>query len=188
MKILHNKYEIEIIDDKSFSSKSSGNLTNYRFEYSGGQINKSRIYTINKRGVIVRDSDSGEELSSAILFENGGRTAVSHDIYEIENEKIWISIGDKLYCLNIPDLTVAWFREIDYGTNHSINKFKDDFIVHGNLGIMRISKGGEVIWKFTGGGGVFIPGEEKLKIFENHIELKDGNDNKFVIDESGVEI
>jgi len=188
MKILYDKYEAEIIDDNSYSSKSSGNLTNYKFEYSAGQINKSRIYTLNKRGIIVRDNNSGEELSSAILFENGGKSAISEDIYEMENEKIWICIGDKIYCLNIPDLTIAWFKETNYGTNHSINKFRNDFIIHGELGILRMNKEGEIIWKFMGGGGVFIPGKERLKILDTHIELTDGNDNNFIINEFGEEI
>ena len=188
MKFLHDQYGIEIKDDRAYSTKSSDNLINYKFEYANGQINTSRIYTINKRGVIVRDKNSGDVLSSAILCENGGRTAISEDIYEVENGKLWICVGDKMYCLNIPDLTIQWFNRIDYGTNHSVNRFKNDFVVYGDLGILRISKDGEIKWRFMGGGGVFIPGEGKLKIFDNHIELIDGNNDKFIIDEFGVEI
>jgi hypothetical protein len=188
MKILYDKYEIELKNDRFYSNKSSNNLINYQLEYYEGQINNARIYTINKRGVIIRDNYSGIEISSAILCENGGRTEISQDIYEIDNDKIWISVGDKMYCLNIPDLTINWFNRIDYGTTYSINNFGEDFIVHGDLGLIRIGKNGEIKWRFMGGRGIFIPGEGKLKFFDNHIELIDGNNDKFIINEFGEEI
>lgn len=188
MKITHDQYEIEIVNDRSYSTRSSDNLINYKFEYSGGQLNQSRIYTINKRGIILRDVASSEVISSAILCENGGRTDVSEDVYKLENEKLWICVGDKIYCLNLPDLTVDWFNRIDYGTNYSINIFKNDFLIHGELGIIRIEKSGAIKWRFMGGGGIFLPGEGKLKISDDFIELIDGNNEKFTIDEFGKEI
>lgn len=187
MKLIHDKYEIEIIDDKYYL-KSSNNSRNYEFVYSAGKITNSRLYTINKRAVIVRGRTNGEVLASSILCENGGKTTINEDIYEIENDRIWICVGDKMYGLNIPDLSVHCFISIDLGANHSINKFKNDFVAFGDSALVRFTKSGEIKWSYLGEGGVFVPGEGNLKIFDDHIELIDGNRDKFVINEFGEKI
>lgn len=187
MKINYKTYEIELIEDNSYSTISADNLRDYKFEYFGGEINKNRIYTINKRGLIIKEIGTGVEVSTAILCENGGRTKISQDIYCLEEDKLWICVGDKLYCLNIPALTVDWFNRIDYGTNYSITKFKTDFIVFGELGLVRMTKEGTIKWRFMG-SGIFLSGKNNLKFFENHIELIDGNSEKYMINEFGEEL
>lgn len=188
MKIDYKTYEIELKDDRSYSTRSSDNLVSYKFEYSSGQINKNRIFTINKRGIIIRDLTNKLEISSAILCENGGRTAITEDIYKIEEDKLWICVGDTMYCLKIPNLEVNWFNRVDYGANFSIHNFEEDFIVFGDLGLIRISKSGAIKWRFMGDGGIFIPGEGNLKVFEKHIELIDGNGEKYVINALGEKL
>ena len=93
-----------------------------------------------------------------------------------------------MYCLAVPSLQVNWFNNIDFGTIHSINFFGGDLIIHGNMGLVRIAKDGKIKWKFNEGNGVFVPGEGRLKIFEKHIELIDGNNKNYVINELGEAI
>lgn len=90
-----------------------------------------------------------------------------------------------MYCLVILSLDVNWFCNVDFGIIYFINFFGGDLIIYGNMGLVRISKDGEVIWRFSEGNGVFILGEGKLKVFEKYIELIDGNDQKYMVNEDG---
>jgi len=187
MIIPFKEYEIEIKDDNTYSIKSSNNSTNYRFEYFGGQIIKNRVYPLNKRGIIVRNKKDQSEIYSAILCENGGRSKLGDGIYQIADEKIWTCIGDKIYCLNLPNLNITWYGHEKFGTIYSIHKFNNDFLIYGELGLIRMAKNGELKWHFTG-KGIFLSGRDKIKILANQIELKDGNHQKYLIDEMGKEI
>lgn len=177
-------FEIELKDDPSYRIKSTGTPI-YAYEFSQGAIIKNLMFTINKRAIIVRDATSKQEVSSAILCENGGKAELTQHSFKLEEDQLWICVGDKMYGLDIPTLEVNWFSNIDFGTIHSINFFGGDLIIHGNMGLVRISKDGKVKWKFSEGNGVFIPGEGRLKIFEKHIEVIDGNDQKYMVTEDG---
>ncbi len=187
MKINLKSFEVELKDDPSYLIRPSGNPM-YKYEYSHGQIIKNRVFTINKRAIVVRDTAGKYEISSAILCENGGKAGLAQDSFKLEEDKLWVCVGDKMYSLDIPTLHINWFNSIDFGTIHSINFFGRDLIIHANTGLVRMSRKGEIIWKFSEGNGVFIPGEGRLKLFERHIELIDGNDQKYVVNEDGKAI
>ena len=187
MRVDFKHFEIELKDDPSYRIKSTGTPI-YAYEFSQGAVIKNLIFTINKRAIIVRDATSKQEISSAILCENGGKAELTQDSFKLEEGQLWICAGDKMYSLDIPSLQVKWFINIDFGTIHSINFFGGDLIIHSNMGLVRINKKGETIWKFSEGNGVFIPGEGRLKLFEKHIELIDGNDQQYRINEFGESI
>lgn len=187
MKVDFKNFEIELKDDASYRIKPASNPI-YRYEFSNGEIIKNLAFTINKRAVIVRDAKDKHEISSAILCENGGKAELTQDSFKLAEDRLWICVGDKMYCLSMPSLEVIWFNNVDFGTIHSVNFFAEDLIIHGNMGLARIGKDGEIKWKFNEGNGVFIPGEGRLRIFEKHLELIDGNDQKFKINEFGEAI
>lgn len=188
MVISYKDFEIEVKDEQAYSVKYAGNATNYQFEYARGKLIENKIFPLNKRGIIIKNVELQKEIASAILCENGGRSGISKDILALEADRLWVCVGDAMYCMVIPTLEVAWFCHLDYGTNHSIHHFQEDFVVHANLGLVRITKQGEIKWKFSGGIGVFVPGDGRLTIFDHHIELIDGNEKKFTINEFGEEM
>lgn len=186
MKIEYKNYEIEIVDDNFYVANSSKN--NYQSKYSNGNKVTGRSYAINKRGIIIKERNSESIFSSVLLCENGGRTKISPDLFIIIEDDLLICIGDKVYCLKIPNLQINWFKSLPLGTNYSINSFKEDFLVFGEIGLVRMNNKGEEIWHYKGENGIFMPGDGKLKISNNTIELRDGNDKKYIVDGSGKEI
>ncbi|MBX2873929.1 MAG: hypothetical protein KTR30_17570 [Saprospiraceae bacterium] len=94
MKVDCNHFEVELKDDASYRIKPAGNPI-YTYEYSQGEIIKNLVFTINKRAVIVRDGESKQEISSAILCENGGKAALTQDCFKLAEDKLWICVGDK---------------------------------------------------------------------------------------------
>ena len=186
MKIEYENYEIEIVDDNFYVDNTSKH--NYQSKYSGGHKVNGRSYAINKRGIIIKELNNESLFSSILLCENGGRTKISLDLFKIIEDDLLICIGDKIYCLKIPNLQINWFKSLPLGTNYLINSFKEDYLVFGEIGLVRINEAGEEIWHYKGENGIFIPGNGKLKISDSVIELIDGNDKKYIIDESGKEI
>lgn len=189
MKIDYKEYEIELLDDRDYSTQSVDNTRNYQFEYSKGAEIEERIYPNSKHGIRVIEKSNKKEIASAIICENGGATTIHPKCSIVENDKIWICAGDKIYCLNIPTLEIDWYGRFDYATNFSIYHFHDDFVIHGELEIFRINRKGEVVWRF-GGRDIFVTrkGEDNFRIQGNEIMIKDWDGYVYNIDENGKEI
>lgn len=189
MKIEYKEYEIEFLNEEDYSIKSVDNIRRYDFEYSTGVEIEERFRATSKHGIRVNDNLSNEAISSAIICEYGGATTIHKKSFFIDNQKIWICVCDKIYCLKLPKLDIEWFGRFDYATNFSINNFKDDFIIHGELEILRINRKGEVKWRF-GARDIFVSqsGENNFNINKDKVEVQDWEGYKYVIDENGNEI
>jgi hypothetical protein len=189
MKIKYKSYEIEIVDDNHYCLMSADNKNKYVFEYSNGKPVTEIAYSVSKYGIRIKDLAKNIEYSSAILSEDGGTTTVHSESYYIEQDKIWICICDKIYCLGIPNLEIIWHKRLDWATHFSIHSFKDDFIIHGELAIFRICKTGHVKWEF-GAREIFINIKEGnyFEIKDDIILVKDWEGDICKIDENGKEI
>jgi len=188
MKVGYKEYEIEILEDKEYSALSVDNIRKYKFEYSEGKLIGNRIQSTSKHGIRIKDRFNEDEISSAIICEYGGGTTVHAKSYFIDDEKLWICVCDKIYCLNLPKLDIEWFGRVDFATNFSINPFKGDFIIHGELEIIRLSRSGEIKWRF-GARDIFVTeeGDNNFQINNNWIEVVDWQGYKYRIDENGKE-
>jgi hypothetical protein len=187
MRYNYKNYEIEIFDEPNYTLNSVDNFREYGNIYFEGKHHEDKFYPTNKQSIIIKEFDA--EITSAIICEIGGATAVNEKSFIIENDKIWICICNKIYCLIIPSLQLVWYKQIDYVTNFSINKFQNDFIVHGELEIIRISKEGEIKWRF-GARDIFVSLTEKnnFKIENDLIKVVDFEGYKYILDENGKEI
>ncbi|MFK7907789.1 MAG: hypothetical protein AB8B69_21830 [Chitinophagales bacterium] len=185
----YKEYEIEILDDKEYSIESVDNLKKYKFEYFEGKEIEGRFYPVSKHGIRVKDKSNNEDIASAIICENGGLTTIHEKSFFIDNQKIWICIGNKIYCLSLPKLEIEWFGRLDCATNFSINPFKGDFIIHGELEILRVNRKGEIKWRF-GSKDIFVMEneEDNFQIKNDWIEAKDWEGYKYKINENGNEI
>ncbi len=66
---------------------------------------------------------------------------------------------------------------------------EEDFIIYGELEIFRITKNGEIIWRF-GGRDIWVSVDEKkpFNIESDKIRLFDFESNEYVIDFNGNQI
>ena len=189
MKVEYKEYEIEILDIKNYSTKSTDNIFFYDFEYNKGKVIEERTHTNSKHGIRIKNKLSQSIISSAIICEYGGATTIHEKSFFIDNQKMWICACNKIYCLEIPTLEIKWYGKFDFATNFSINPYKNDFIIHGELEIIRISRRGEIKWKF-GARDIFVTerAKENFKINGDIIEVEDWEGYTYKIDESGNEI
>jgi len=110
MKVGYKEYEIEILDDKDYSTKSADNIRNYKFEYSEGKLITERIHPTSKHGIRVKEKSKVDEFSSAIICEFGGGTTIHEKSYFIDDYKIWICACNKIYCLNLPHKYIGFLN------------------------------------------------------------------------------
>ena len=156
MKIEYEDYLIDIFDDPEYSMLSTDNVRRYIFAYNEGEIIQERIpYPGCQHGIVVSDRYTEEVVSSAIICEQGGATRIHPKSFFVEDQQIWLCATNKIYCLALPDLKVKWFKQVDDATNFGLYPFKEDFIIHGELGIFRITKAGKMKWRF-GGRDIFV--------------------------------
>ncbi|WP_286971548.1 hypothetical protein [Flavobacterium sp. UBA4854] len=184
MKVGYKNFEIEVIDDENYNLNSTDNLRQYQKVYYKGKNQEDGFSPTSKHAVIIRESEV--EISSVLVCEAGGATGIHDNSFIIEDDKIWIRVSNKIYCLKIPSLEIIWQKEFDQFTNFCFYKLEEDFLIHGELEIFRITKNGEIIWCF-GGRDIWVnpEGSEELIIKDNVILLVDFESNRYILDFDG---
>lgn len=187
VKLNYKNYQIEVINDSAYTINSVDNTNVYDTVFFQEKKDNAQFSPTSKHGIIIKKSDA--KIASVIICESGGATAITEKSFIIEDDKIWICVCNKVYCLEIPSLELIWRKEIDFITNFSIHKVQDDFIIHGELEIKRITKNGETIWSF-GGRDIWVNLEGKLEfnIENDQIHLFDFESNEYILDFNGQTI
>lgn len=181
MILKHENFVIEITDESDLDSAK------FKKQYPADLGHKIEYQPSSKHG--IRVIESGIEKCSAILLENGGATGISENSFLIKKDRIYICCSDKVYCLNITDLSANWRKQFDIATCFGIYEFEDDFVIHGELQISRIDKNGNEKWTF-GAKDIFVnpDGKKEFKINGDRIELTDWDGTKYELNSDGIEM
>lgn len=187
MTVKYKNYSIDVSDDQAYSINSADNTSRYDHVYFDGATNEDRVYPTSKHGIRVRLAD--KEVASALISEVGGATTIHNKSFVIADNSLLICCCDKVYSLNLPDLSKNWSKRIDPDTCFGIYSFDNDFIVHGELCITRIDKNGNEKWQF-GAQDIWVTpdGKESFSIQGDKIFLTDWEGYKYILDKNGVEV
>ncbi|KRD59257.1 hypothetical protein ASE40_13850 [Flavobacterium sp. Root935] len=187
MKIDYNNFEIEVFDDQNYTLNSPENSFHYQKVYFEGKYQEKNFYSTSKHAIVIKKNEA--EISSAIICATGGATGIYENSFIIEDKKIWIRVCNTLYCLQIPSLEIVWHKEFDFATNFGIYKLEKDFIIYGEVEIFRITKEGEIVWRF-GGRDIWVnlEGKNPFNIESDKIRLIDFESNEYVLDFNGKQI
>ena len=131
------------------------------------------------------------------LFKERKKIAIISFIGELEGD---IAVLDGSVLTILQDETFLQIDVIDgriittkptdiFGNVFSLNKFDDDYIVHGEIEIARYDSDFNKIWSFSG-KDIFasVTGRPAFEMTENSIKLYDFQDNYYEIDYNGKEI
>ncbi|WON95072.1 hypothetical protein [Sphingobacterium sp. UGAL515B_05] len=178
IEIAHQQYKVLIYTDHQYTVESADNLRRYKRVYVDDSCD--RYSNVSNIAILVKHGQ--DEVASAILCDTGVFTGLSQSSFIIEDRVLYICTGNKLYYLNIPDLTLRWSGQVDYVTNFSVQKLEDDLLVHGELEITRITKLGEIKWRF-GGHDIWVNnnGFPEITILHDRIKLVDYQSNFYAI-------
>jgi len=178
IEISYQQYKVLIYTDHQYTVESADNLRLYKRVYVDDSWD--RYSNVSNLAILVKHGE--DEVASAILCDTGVFTGLSESSFIIEESVLYICAGNKLYYLNIPDLTLKWTGQVDYVTNFSVQKLEDDLLVHGELEIIRITKLGEIKWRFGGHDiWVNIDGFPVITILYDWIKLVDYQSNCYSI-------
>jgi hypothetical protein len=185
MKIQYKDYTIEIINDTCYTLNSTDNTRHYDKEYFKGKMNEDRFYPTSKHG--IRISQNGKEISSAIICEVGGATGIHDKSFAFTDDSILVCCCDKIYCLQLPRLSLNWRKRFDAATCFGIYDFDGDFLIHGELSVTRIDKDGNEKWNFIG-RDILVTNDNTsaFEIYGDKIKLKDWEGYKYMLDKNGL--
>lgn len=172
---------IEVLDEPTYKYGSADNNFNYSRTYFGDNAEQ---YPTSKHGIkIYRDN---EIIDSCIIIGSGGATVVHRNSSLVDNHRLLICCCDTVFSLTLPDLDLKWKTQADQATCFQIFKQQADYIIHGELQIIKLDKYGNKKWGF-GGADIFvsIDNEEEFEIESDGILFTDFAKTKYKIDFDG---
>ncbi len=181
IKTNYKNFEIELFDDLNDDLdsiiKSKDNTIYFGSEKEDAEYQSRHYITVKELGV---------EISKVIIYETNSASGIYEDTFIIEDNKLLVLSGNEIYCLEIPSLKLIWKKEFDRITNFSLHKLENDYIIYGELEIFRITKHGEIIWRFGGRDiWVSVDGKNPFNIETDKIRLFDFDSNEYVLDFDG---
>lgn len=177
VEVEYKEYLIKIFEDTTYTLNSMDNKYCYNNVYPG-----NIEYQTKNVGINIYDL-SDNIVNNAIILNFGFS---SFDSFIIENDKLFILVGNALYSLELIDLKLLWSIECDPSTCFEIIKLENDFLIHGEQVISRIDSNGNKKWEFYG-ADIFASADDSnyVKINETNIEITDFSHNYYMIDFNG---
>ncbi|OCK49493.1 hypothetical protein BA768_09010 [Chryseobacterium sp. CBo1] len=174
------KYKITIYSELTFTELSVDNIINYDFIY----FEKSEYKFSSIFGIRVYNKDA--LIKSAVIGSDGGETGLHDTSTIIEDDKILICCSDSIFCLSIPYLNLLWQTKADPATCFEIYKYKESYIIHGELQISRLDNDGKILWQ-QGGQDIFTTpdSENDFLIKDDYIEVTDWENRVYKFDFDG---
>lgn len=187
MIVKYKDYSIEIVDDQTYTINSVDNVSRYDKIYFSDSTSIEKFYPTSKHGIRVKLADV--ELASAIICEVGGGTTIHNKSFIVSEDALLICCCDKVYSLELPNLSINWFKRLDPGTCFGIYQFDNDFLIHGELQITRININGNEKWTFRA-RDIFVTsdGNKSFAIQADKILLIDWEGYRYTLDKNGVEV
>src|SRR5262245_4347946 len=107
MKLASGRYELELIDDPTYTRGSADNVRSYGREYVFGDPG----LTTSRHGVILRAAGRAER--SCVVLASGAPTGVHEHSAVIFGGRCFVAVGDTLCALALPSLELLWDRKVD---------------------------------------------------------------------------
>lgn len=174
------QYQIAIYRDETFAKGSVDNLHKYDIEH----FDKSEYVFPTMFGIKV--FKNGHFWTSAIIGSIGGGTGIHKTSIIYEDTRLIICCSDSIFCLSLPELKLLWRTKADQATCFEIYKYKDSYIVHGELEISRLDKDGIIDWQQSG-ADIFttIDGGQGFELTDKFIIATDFENRVYKFDYNG---
>ncbi|OSZ82338.1 hypothetical protein CAP35_03460 [Chitinophagaceae bacterium IBVUCB1] len=173
MQLQYHKYSIDV---KPASSEKS--------EYN--MVISEDVYFMPSTSIDITVSNDGNSVSRILVEGFAGATGIYDDNILIDDSYLLLCVSDCVYRLRLPNLELDWKRKCDVATCFTISKFKEDYLIHGELQIVRLSKQGDIKWVFSARDIFVLPNRESQLLIDNDvISIKDWQGYIYYLDENG---
>ena len=176
-------FTIEVFDDNTYTHNSNDNASTYQYHYFNDKDDEYKPAA--QHGVKV--FKDGVEISSCILIGSGGATGVYGNSAVVHNGQLAVCCCNNVFCLAIPTLQLWWQIQADWATCFKIYLIENDYLVHGELTISRITTAGEIVWQFSG-ADIFVSMDgmvDECVLNSDNIVLTDFIGNRYFLDYDG---
>ncbi len=180
MKIELESHNVELLEESAYNVGSIENA----FQYAKLYIATSNSKPSTLIGIkVYKDS---KLINSAIIGGLGGASGIHKTSQVLCEDSLTICCAQSLFKLSIPELNLEWNLEADDAACFEVFKYKEDYIVHGELNISRVSKIGTLLWQRSG-KDIFatVDGKDEFQVNENQIIVKDWENNLYKFDFEG---
>jgi hypothetical protein len=169
------KYELELVDEPTYSRDSTDNVRSYGLEHD---FAFGEHLPASQHGLVLHADCAHRQ--SCILFAGGGASGVHEHSAVIVGDTCFVAVGDTICSLSLPSLDVLWHRQVDTATCFGVyfSPKYNCLISHGEIEIARVSLSGEVTWS-TAGADIFSEG---FKMFPDYVQAVDFNKSVYCID------
>ena len=172
-------YSIGLRNETSYNPDSADNATVYSQFYQENPHKNDNYPT--KHGILLLKD--GKLKNSVCVSSGGGATGIHPRCSVLDGNSFLICCADSIFCLNLPDLHLNWITKADQATCFGIYRYKNSYIVHGELEISRLDKDGNIIWQFSGFDIFTTPeGPDVLRINGNIIKASSWDGITYLID------
>lgn len=178
--IVCSDFQIKLFDENDYKIYSEDNW----FSYDKILLNEDAYRPTSLVGIQL--ACDKVILKSSLIGATGGRTGVHEQSFTVNGSLFSICCSDSIFCFDLTSLSLNWVTKADDATCFGIYNYRDDFIVHGEMQITRLSNHGEILWQQIG-RDIFttVEGENVFTINEENILVKDWENNDYKIDFDG---
>ncbi|MCK8143367.1 hypothetical protein MW871_16035 [Flavobacterium sp. I-SCBP12n] len=176
------KYKVEIFAEETFESGFTDNKNKYDFEYLETENNYISTY------FCIKLFENEKLIKSIVIGSEGGKIRISENIKVIEENRIIICCGNKIFCLSLPELKLMWKTKADDICCFEVYKKSDFYIVHGEIEISKLDNNGKILWHKSG-ADIFTPlkGADIFELNEKYIIATDWENRIYKFDYDGNE-
>lgn len=143
------------------------------------------------QAILIEDLNSKEKRRCFLLLDQGSivlepqRKSNARNA-DITGNQLIISVGICFVSIDLNSFTLNWKYEDYWPVYFEFHPLEDDYLLRGEMDVVRISKRGEVRWKYSGKDiWVNLDGKPEIKINDSSISLTDFNGETYEIDFDG---
>lgn len=174
MQLYYHTYSIDIVS-------AGGEIVDY------DRVISEELLSSHTTAIEIKVSHEDTILSRTLILGACGSTGIFDRNILIDDDCLLICVSDQVYRFKLPEMELDWKTRCDDATCFTITKFKDDYLIHGELQIARLSKEGDIKWFFSGRDIFVLPhGESDLLVEDDMITIKDWEGYKYYLNENGV--
>ena len=170
---------IGLATDQGSTPNSADNFFSYTAFYMPIPA-AATTYTTQFGVFLLRDE---AVVKAVCIGADGGSSGIHPRCALIDEDALLVCCGNSIFCLRLPDLALSWVTIADGATCFGIYRYDNSYLIHGELCITRLTRGGTISWQYSG-SDIFttLDGAECFILIGDTIEAVSWDGRTYTID------
>ncbi|NRT71378.1 hypothetical protein [Clostridium beijerinckii] len=179
MLLKNEKFQVKITEDETFTLESTDNLP-YDIFFNPENLDRSNI----TKALRIRIKSKDRERDVILI---GSFYCYDTDCAVLEDNKLAVLMNNTVTVIDLEECKISKHEKFsEFGCYFSICKFQGDYIIHGELEIVKLDKDLNKEWDFSG-ADIFVTQDNNkpFQISGDKILLYDWNGAYYELDMNG---